>query len=90
MNDETYEALKQVIEYAHKELNKIKRVSNKYHTLVALSTLEKFIFNLEKHSQENQNAISFISELLDGEYNASEDEDYHQDINNAIRFLDLV
>jgi len=48
MNKETFEALKEVVEYMHKELNNIKRISSKYTILIRLSMVERWIHEVKK------------------------------------------
>jgi hypothetical protein len=44
--------LKEVCRYAHTELNKVKRVSSKFHMLVTLNCIEKWLHEVEKDYQE--------------------------------------
>jgi len=49
MNKETQKSLKEVIEYAHRQLNLKKRMSTeKYHMLVVLAEVEKWLYYEEK------------------------------------------
>jgi hypothetical protein len=57
MNEETLKALKQVVSDLHHELNKIKKVGNKYQALLNLNIIERWIY-------ENAKEHEPISELL--------------------------
>lgn len=47
MNKETYDSIKEVVAYMHRELNKIKSVKKKFHELVTLNIIEKWIYEVE-------------------------------------------
>ena len=53
MNNETYKSLKEVVAYAHKQLNLKKRMSSdKYHMLIRLSQVEGWMQEVAKEQSE--------------------------------------